>query len=94
MLSHAKKLIEKKRKSLARRIRRAKAKEIARADFLSKKISKKVKTVLDKFPDIVKTIENFMLGQMPWILTFDGNRQVKKATLERIRRHLEESYHH
>ena len=99
---HAKKLIEKKRKSLARRIRRTKAKAIANANFLSKKISKKVKNVVDKFPDIGKTIENFVqdcnVGADAWrtgVLTFDGNRRVKKkATFERIRRHLEEIYHH
>lgn len=102
MSPHANKLIKKKRKSLARRIRRAKAKEVARANFLSKKVSKKVKTVIDKFPDIGKTIETFVqdcnVGADAWrtsILTFDGNRRVKKkATFERIRRHLEETYHH
>ena len=96
---HAKKLIEKKRKSLARRIRRTKAKEIAKVNFLSKKVSKKVKNVVDKFPDIGKTIENFVqdcnVMEDAWrrtgVLTFDGNRCVKKkATFERIRRHLEE----
>ena len=95
---HAKKPIEKKRKSLARRIRRTKAKEIAKANFLSKKVSKKVKNV-NKFPDIGKSIENFVqdcnVGADVWrtgVLTFNGNRCVKKkATFERIRRHLEET---
>ena len=99
----AKKLIEMKRKSLVRRVHRAKVKAIASANFLSKKVTKKVKTIVDRFPDIGKSIESFVqdcsVGADAWrrtgVITFDGNRRVKKkATFERIRRHLEETYHH
>ena len=99
----AKKIIEKKRKALALRVRRAKAKAIASKNVLAQKVTSKVKTVVDKFPDIGKTIETFVqdcnVGADAWrrtgVLTFDGNRRIKmKATFQRIRTHLEETYNH
>ena len=99
----AKKIIEKKRKALALRVRRAKAKAIASKNVLARKVTRKVKTVVDKFPGIGKTIETFVqdcnVGADAWrrtgVLTFDGNRHIKmKATFQRIRTHLEETYNH
>ncbi len=53
----AKKIIAKKRKALAHKLHREKAKAVATKHFLSRKVSKKVKTVVDRFPDIGKEIE-------------------------------------
>lgn len=98
-----KRIVSKKRKSLARRVRRQKAKALAARNFLSRTISKQTKTVVDKFPDIGKSIESFVsessIGADAWrrtgVLTFDGNLRVKeKVTYERIRQHLEEKYDH
>ena len=98
-----KRIVSKKRKSLTRRVRRQKAKALSARNFLSRTISKQTKTVVDKFPDIGKSIESFVsessIGADAWrrtgVLTFDGNLRVKeKVTYERIRQHLEEKYDH
>ena len=47
-----KKVIEIRRKSLTRKVRRKKAKAIAERRFLSCKVSKKVNSVCDQYPDI------------------------------------------
>ena len=95
------KLIEKKRKSISLRIRRKKAKTIASRMFLSRKVARKIKTIVDLFPDIGKTIDSFVqdgnVGADAWrrtgVLTFDGNRRIKqKVTFLRIKSHLEETY--
>ena len=97
----AKTIITKKRKFLARRIRRLKAKTLAESRFLSRKVSRKVKSVVDRFPDIGQAIETFVsesnVGADAWrrtgVLTFDGNLRIKqKVTYERIRQHLQEKY--
>jgi len=75
---------------------------LAARKFLSRTISKQTKTVVDKFPDIGKSIESFVsecsIGADAWrtgVLTFDGNLRVKeKVTYEWIRQHLEEKYDH
>ena len=101
--SQARTVIAKKRKALSRTVRRDKSKAIASANFLSRKVSVKVKTVVDKFPGIGSTIESFVrdsnVGADAWrrtgVLTFDGNRRVnKKVTFERIRTHLQKTYNH
>jgi len=56
----AKKIIAKKRKAQSRRLQRQKAKAVATRNFLSCKISKRAKTVVDQFLDIGKTIEAFV----------------------------------
>lgn len=98
-----KSIVFKKRKALERRVRRQKAKSIASRNFLSRKISKKMASVVDRFPDIGKSIESFVsesnIGADAWrrtgVLTFDGNVRVKqKVTYDRIRQHLEDKYQH
>ena len=78
----AREIVRRKRRSFAQRIHRRKAKAIVSANFLSRKVTKKVKTVVDKFPD-TRLCKIVMSAQMPWrrtgILTFDGNRCVKKT---------------
>jgi hypothetical protein len=63
--------------------------------------SAKVKRIVTQFPDIGKTIENFLeqrsVGADAWrrtgVLTFDGNRPVKeKVTYFNIKKHLEAVY--
>lgn len=99
----AKRIIARKRKSLARRVRRQKAKALAARNFLSRKVSKRINTIVDRFPDIGDTIETFVsnsnIGADAWrrtgVLTFDGNLRVnKKVTYERIRQHLMDKYNH
>ena len=91
-------IIAKKRKSLARRVRRLKAKTLAESRFLSQKVSSEVKTIVDRFPDIGQAIEAFVsesnVGANAWrrtgMLTFDGNLRIKqKVTYERIRQYLQ-----
>ena len=97
----AKKLIFKKRKSLAQKMRRWKAKKIVERNFLSRKTSMHVNSILKQFPEIGKDIESFVadsnVGAEAWrrtgMLTFDGNLKIdKKVTYERIRQHLQEKY--
>ncbi len=70
---------------------------MAEQNFLSRKVSRKVRGILDQFPNIGKEIEAFVeesnVGAEAWrrtgVLTFDGNTRVKsKVTYERIRQHL------
>lgn len=97
----AKEIIAKKRKSLSRMVSRIKAKYIAEKKFLSRQMSKQVKSVVDRFPDIGQSIEAFVsdsnIGADAWrrtgVLTFDGNLRIKqKVTYERIRQHLQDKY--
>ena len=99
--SQAKTLIQKKIKAIRRKSQRDKAKAIAEKNFLNRKKSKKVKSIAIQFPDIGKTIENFVeqrsVGADAWrrtgVLTFDGNRPIKeKVTYFRIKQHLEAVY--
>jgi len=84
-------------------VRRQKAKALAARNFLSRKVSKRINTIVDRFPDIGDTIETFVsnsnIGADAWrrtgVLTFDGNLRVnKKVTYERIRQHLMDKYNH
>ncbi len=93
----AKTLIAKKRKQIKRRANYLKSKKVAEQNFLSRKVSRKVRGILDQFPNIGKEIEAFVeesnVGAEAWrrtgVLTFDGNTRVKsKVTYERIRQHL------
>ena len=70
---YAKKIIAKKRKSLAQRTRRLKAKSIAERNFLCRRTSKWVNTILERFPDIGKSIESYVSWRRTGMLTFDGN---------------------
>lgn len=89
-LEEEKKLVEEQRAIVRRKLRRQRAKRIASARFLSRKISKKVRGIVKKFPNIRKDIENYVtefnVGADYWrtgVLTFDGNRHVKeKVTTE------------
>ena len=69
--------------------------------FLCRKVSKKLRGVLEECPCIGKEIEAFVIernvGADAWrrtgVLTFDGNRKIKeKVTYERIRKHLQDMY--
>lgn len=98
-----KKIITKKRMSLAQRNQRLKAKKIAERNFLCPQTSKRVDTILHRFPNIGKSIESYVsdanVGADAWrrtgMLTFDGNANIgQKVTYERIRQHLQEKYNH
>ena len=78
-----------------------KAKVIERRKFLSRKTSRRVKSIVDKFPDIGETIALFVsesnIGADAWrrtgVLTFDGNLKItQKVTYGRIQQHLQEKY--
>lgn len=93
--------VKRKVEGLKRSARRQKAKRIADRYFLKRSYSKRTDTILDKYPDIGKSIEEYVqscnVGADRWrrtgVLTFDGNVRVKqKATYQRIQRHLEEKY--
>ena len=97
----AKNLVAKKRVSLARRMRRLQAKHLATANFLSRRLSKPMKTLVDRFPDIGQSIESFVsdcnVGADSWrrtgVLTFDGNLRInQKPTYGRIQQYLQEKY--
>lgn len=94
-------VIRKKRAAIQRYAQRVKAKHIAKQYFLRRRISKKVKGIVTDFPEIGKTIEEFVkscnVGADAWrrtgVLTFDGNSNVKqKVTYERIRQYLQSHY--
>jgi len=97
----AKELIAKKVKNLRKQAARTAAKKIEGERFLRRKRSKHTGTILRKYPNIGKDIENFVksrgVGAEQWrrtgVLTFDGNRKVgQKVTFSRIKEHLEELY--
>ena len=81
--------------------RREKAKALDFRKFLTHKVNKRMKTIVDKFPDIGQTIEEYVkecnVGADTWrctgILTFDGNHRVKqKPTYRRIQQHHQNTY--
>ncbi|CAB3988898.1 Chromatin modification-related YNG2 [Paramuricea clavata] len=75
-------------------------KKIAEQNILKRRQSKNVEKILNKYPNIGKDIEQFVqqagVGTDAWrtgVLTFDGNRKVKKkVTFHSIKKHLEEKY--
>ena len=90
-------VIERRVKSIHRRARYLKAKQIAEKNFLAKKVSRSVKGVLKDHPDVGEVMEKFVeernIGADAWrrtgVFTFDGNTRVKeKVTYERLRQHL------
>ena len=81
--------------SLKRSASRRKAKRIAGRKFLKRSYSKRANSILEKYPDIGQSIEEYVqscnLGADMWrrtgVLTFDGNTRVKKeATYRRIKK--------
>ena len=94
-------VIKKKVQSIRRKTKRRIAKGIAERKFLHRSYSKRVNCIVDKYPDIGDSIEQFVqscnVGADAWrrigILTFDGNVKVqKKATYRRIQNYLQEKY--
>ncbi len=92
--------IKKKIDALCRGAKRRCAKRIASNKYLQQK-TRKVETIVEKYPDIGKTIEEFVqdcnVGADAWrrtgVLTFGGNIKVnKKATYGRIKSYLEKKY--
>jgi len=58
--ARAMELVAKKRTALAKKIRREKAKALASRNFLARKVTQRVKTVVDRSPDIGHAIENYV----------------------------------
>ena len=94
-------LIKKKRAAIRRKCVRQTKKRLAEARLMKRKRSKKVGKIISECPGIGNEIEQFVkqcgVGADAWrrtgILTFDGNRKVKKkATFRRIKEHLEDKY--
>ena len=98
--NRTRRILSKKRRALARRVRRQKSKAIAGRNFLSRKKSRSVQSVEIKFPDIGKSIEDYVSERNDaWrrtgVLTFDGNLKVnEKVTYSRIQEHLQQKYSH
>lgn len=99
----AHRIVSKRRRALSHRSRRLKAKMIVDSNFLARKRSKCVQSVVTKFPDIGQSIESYVsesnIGADAWrrtgVLTFDGNLKVKqKVTYGRIQQYLQEKYQH
>ena len=96
----AKEIVVKRIKSIRRKKKRDLKRKIAEQRILKRKRSKKVGRILTKYPNIGKDIEQFVseagVGADAWrrtgVLTFDGNRKVKKVTFCSIKKHLEEKY--
>lgn len=93
--------IKKKVGSLKRSARRRKAKRIADRKFLKRSYSTRANSILEKYPDIGQSIEEYVqscnVGADMWrrtgVLTFDGNTRVKKkATYRRIKEYLQDRY--
>ncbi len=93
--------IKKKIAALQRSAKRTYAKKIASKKYLQCKYTRSTQTIAEKYPDIGKTIEEFVqdcnVGADAWrrtgVLTFDGNIKVqKKATYDRIKQNLEKKY--
>ena len=82
----ARALIVKRRKVIRRRARYTKSKTIAEQTFLGRKTSSSVRGIVKDFPEIGKTIEEFVqernIGADHWrrtgVLTFDGNTSVQQ----------------
>ena len=79
-------VIKKKVQSIRRKTKRRIAKGIAERKFLHRSYSKRANCIVDKYPDIGDSIEQFVqscnVGADAWrrtgILTFDGNVKVQK----------------
>ena len=84
-------VLAKKRKPLARKVRREKAKALDSGKCFAHKVNKRMKTIVDKFPDIGQSIEEYVkecnVGADAWqctgILIFHGNRRVKQKPMYR-----------
>ena len=94
-------MIKKKLESIKRCTKRRIAKRIAARKFLQRSYSKRTNCIVEKYPDIGESIENFVqscnVGADAWrrtgVLTFDGNVKVQqKSTYKRIQHHLQEKY--
>ena len=78
-----KQVLLKQREIIKRMAKRKEAKEIAERNLLKRKVSKKVGSVLKRFPNIGKDIEDYVsskrCGADSWrrtgVITFDGNRK-------------------
>lgn len=97
----AKCLLAKRRAINARRMRRYKAKKLAERNFLARRRSKQVQSIVTRFPGIGEAIEAYVsecnVGADAWrrtgILTFDGNVKIReKVTYGRIQQHLQQKY--
>ena len=97
----AKRALQKRVKSVRLKARRKALKEITEMRLLKRKRSKRLGRILRDYPDIGRTVEEFVqssgVGADAWrrtgVLTFDGNRRLnKKVTYSRIKEHLEKIY--
>jgi hypothetical protein len=93
--------VRKRRIMYRRKHVRQKAKRMAEARLLKRKLPKRVSRILKKFPNIGKDVEEFVSGKRvgadAWrrtgVLTFDGNiKQGPKVTYKGIQNHLQTKY--
>ena len=74
-------VVLRKRKSIKRRMQRLKAKRVTEQNFLRRRSSKRLDSIVNQYPNIGETIEDFVkvnnIGADAWrrtgVLTFDGN---------------------
>ena len=94
-------VVARRREAIKRRGRYLKAKKLAEQKFLARRQCKRTDSIIHRYPDIGKVIEDFVeqrnIGADAWrrtgVLTFDGNTSVgKKVTFRRIQQHLQQVY--
>ena len=93
-------MIKRRRAAIHRKAVREIKKKIMERRFLKRRRSKRVSRFLSEVPGIGKEIENFVkecgAGADAWrrtgVITFDGNRKVKKPTFKHVKEHLEEKF--
>ena len=97
----AKAALEKRVKAVRRKSRREFVRQMTERRLLKRKRSRKLGRVLRNYPDIGRTVEEFVkqngVGADAWrrtgVLTFDGNRRLgNKVTYSRIKEHLQKTY--
>ena len=96
-----KQVLLKQREIIKRMAKRKEAKEIAEMNLLKRKVPNRVGSILRRFPNIGKDIEEFVsskrCGADSWrrtgVTTFDGNRKRgPKASFRSIQEHLQTKY--
>ena len=98
----AKAKVLQERKKIKKAAKREASKKIAQEALLQRKIPKRVSTILTKYPDVGKKMEDFVrkhrIGADQWrrtgVFTFTSNKNTKgpKVTYKRLQEHLQKEY--
>ena len=91
-------MIQKKKTSLHRKAVRESRRKVMERRFLKRRRNQKVSRILQDCPGIGAAIEEFVVqcgaGADAWqrVVTFDGNKKIRKATFRRIKDLLQNKY--